>query len=107
MVGPVEEKGKKLPSGHNLFEYNDFQGRIDVFRFFSDHSKVFQTLLIIAQQESSRRVVEVGCEHFFGLCGYILSPRQTRKGVRTYECLAMVDISKHFTTRQTSGIPPQ
>jgi hypothetical protein len=30
MVGPVEEKGKHLPSGHNLFEYIDIQGRINV-----------------------------------------------------------------------------
>ncbi len=45
---------------------------------------------MIAQRESSRRVVEVGCEHFFGLSGYILSPRRTRLGVRTYERLAML-----------------
>ncbi len=67
MVGPVEEKVKNLPSGHSLFEYIYIQGRIDVVRFFSDHSKVFPTLWIIAQWESSRHVVEVGCEHFFGL----------------------------------------
>ncbi len=30
MVGPDEEKGKNLPSGHNLFEYIDIQGHIDV-----------------------------------------------------------------------------
>jgi hypothetical protein len=30
MVGPVEEKRKNLPSGHNLFEYIDIQGRIDL-----------------------------------------------------------------------------
>jgi hypothetical protein len=45
MVGPVHEKGKNLPSGHNLFDYIDIQGRIDLVRFFSDHSKVFPTLL--------------------------------------------------------------
>ena len=40
MVGPVEEE-KNLPLGHNLFEYIDIQGRMDVVQFFSDHSKVF------------------------------------------------------------------
>jgi hypothetical protein len=44
MVGPVEEKGNNLPSGHNRFEYIDIRGRIDVVRIFSDHSKVFSTL---------------------------------------------------------------
>jgi hypothetical protein len=54
MVGPVEERQKNLPSGHNLLEYIDIQGRIDVVQFFSDHSKVFPTLWITAQRESSR-----------------------------------------------------
>jgi hypothetical protein len=30
MVGPVQEKGKNLPSGHNLFDYIDIRGRIDL-----------------------------------------------------------------------------
>jgi hypothetical protein len=30
IVGPVEENGKKLPSGHNLLGCIDIQGRIDV-----------------------------------------------------------------------------
>ncbi len=45
---------------------------------------------MITQRESSRRVVKVGCERFFGLSGYVSSPRQTRLGVRTYERLAML-----------------
>ena len=90
MVGTVQNKGKNLPSGHNLFDYIDIRGRIDIVQFFSDHSKVFPTLWVIAQRESSRRVVEVGCERFFGLSGYISSPRRTRLGVRTYERLAML-----------------
>ncbi len=77
-------------TGHNLFDYIDIRGRIDLVRFFSDHSKVFPTLWVIAQKELSRRVVEVGCERFFGLLGYISSPRRTRLGVRTYERLAML-----------------
>ncbi len=50
---------------------------------------------MISQRESSRRVVEVGCEHFFGLSGYISSPRRKRLGVRTYECLAMLAYIVH------------
>ena len=34
--------------------------------------------------------MEVGCERFFGISGYISLPRQTRLGVRTYERLAML-----------------
>jgi len=36
------------------------------------------------------RVVEVGCEQFFGLSGYISSSRCSRLGVRTYKCVAML-----------------
>ncbi len=71
MVGPVNQKGKSIPSGHNLFDYIDVQGCIDFVQFFNDHSKLFPTLWIIAQHESSRHVVEVGCECFFvylGIC---------------------------------------
>ena len=68
----------------------DVQGHIDFVQFFGDHSKLFPTLWIIAQRKYSRRVVEVGCEHFFGLSVYISLPRQTRLGVRTYKCLAML-----------------
>jgi hypothetical protein len=56
---------------------------------------VFPTLWIIAQWESSRRIVEVGCECFFGLSGYISSPRQTKLGVRMYECLAVLAAIVH------------
>ena len=58
--------------------------------FFSDHRTFFPTLWIVAQREASCRVVEVGCERFFGLSGYISSPRRTRLCVRTYERLAML-----------------
>ncbi len=72
---PCRPKRKNLPSGHNLFDYMDVRGRIDFVQFFGDHSKLFPTLWIIAQRESSRRVVEVGCERIFGLSGYISLPR--------------------------------
>jgi hypothetical protein len=66
MVGPVDKKGIL---GHNLFDYIDVQGCIDFVQIFSDHSKLFPTLWIIAQHESFRHVVEVGCERFFVYLG--------------------------------------
>ncbi len=89
-VGPTTKRGKDLPSGKNLFDYIDKQGRMCLVRFFGDHKDRFPTLWIHVQREASRRVVEVGCERFFGLSGYISSPRQTRLGVRNYERLAIL-----------------
>jgi hypothetical protein len=90
IVGPAEENGKDLPSEKNLGDYVNEKGRMDVLKFFEDHKKYFPTLWIIAQREAARRVVEVGCERFFGLSGYISSPRRSRLGVRTYERVAML-----------------
>ncbi len=39
---------------------------------------------------AQRVVAEVGCEQFFGVSGFILSPRHSRLGVLTYECVAML-----------------
>ncbi len=66
---PCRPKRKKNPSGHNPFDYIDVRGCIDFVQYFSDHSKLFPTLWIIAQRKSSRHVVEVGCEHFFVYLG--------------------------------------
>jgi hypothetical protein len=66
------------------------KGRIDMIKFFEEHKKCFPTLWIIVQREAARRVVEVGCEHFFGLSCYISSPRCLRLGVRAYEHVAML-----------------
>jgi len=63
---------------------------MDVLKFFEDHKKYFTTLWIIAQREAVRQVVEVGCERFFGLSGYISSPRCSRLGVRTYKRVTML-----------------
>jgi hypothetical protein len=90
IVAPVKEKGKDLPSGKNLGDYVDSKGRMDVLKFFQDHTKRFPNLWIIVQREAARRTVEVGCERFFGLSGYVSGPRQTNLGVRTYERLAML-----------------
>ena len=91
-VGPVLKKGRNLPSGRNLADYIDNRGRIDLVKFFEDHKKIFPTLWIVVQRESSRRVVEVGCERFFSISGYVSSARRTRLGVRTYERIALLAI---------------
>ncbi len=57
---------------------------------FEEHKKYFPTLWIIVQRQAARGVVEVECEQFFGLSGYISSPRRSRLGVRTYEHVAML-----------------
>ena len=91
VVGPeVVARGEDLPSKKNHADYIDSNGRFDVLSFFDDHQRLFPTLFIMAQRMASRRVVEVGCERFFSLSGYISCPRRTRLGVRTYERLAML-----------------
>lgn len=42
------------------------------------------------QCEASHQVVEVGCERFFALSGYISLPKRTWLGVRNYERIAML-----------------
>jgi hypothetical protein len=42
------------------------------------------------QREESRWAVEVGCERFFGLSGYVSQPRRSTLGVWNYERLAML-----------------
>ncbi len=73
-----------------LGDYVNEKGRMDVLKFFEEHKKHFPTLWIIAQHEVAQQVVEVGCEQFFGLSGYISSPRRSRLGVRTYKHVAML-----------------
>ncbi len=80
---------------------------MDVVKFFREHKKYFPTLWIIAQHEVAQQVVEVGCEQFFGLSGYISSPRRSRLGVWTYKRVAMkasiiqsVYIDNHWVAQQ-------
>ena len=73
-IGSATKRGKDLPLGKNLFDYMDKQGRMCLVCFFGDHRNRFPTLWILVQPEASRQVVEVGCECFFGLSGYISSP---------------------------------
>ncbi len=84
-VAPVESKGNDLPSGKNLGDNINVRGQMQLLKFFADNQKSFPTLWILVQNEASCRVVEVGCERFFGLSGYVSSPRRTRLGVRNYE----------------------
>jgi hypothetical protein len=90
IVGPVQENGKDLPSGKNFGTYLNEKGRMDVLKFFENHKKFFPTSWIIVQHEAARRVVDVGCEQFFGLSGYISSPRHSRLGLRTYKHVVML-----------------
>jgi hypothetical protein len=63
---------------------------MNLLDFFSDHQQRFPTLFKIMQREASHWVVEVGCERFFGLSGYVSQPRRSTLGVRNYERLAML-----------------
>jgi len=90
VVGPVETRGKDLPSGKNLADYIDKRGRIDLLCLFIDHKQIFPTLFIKCKCEAARKIVEVGCERFFSISGYVSAPRRTRLGVRTYERLALL-----------------
>ena len=89
-VGPIEKRGENLPSGKNIADYLDKKGRMNLLTFFKDHEIRFPTLFVIVQREVSRRVVEVGCERFFGLSGYISQPRRSMLGVRNYERIALL-----------------
>jgi hypothetical protein len=48
------------------------------------------------QHEAPRRVVEVGCERFFNLSGYVSQPRRSRLGVRNYERIALLSHLLNF-----------
>ena len=91
IVGPLISRGVNLPSGLNLADYfGDKCSLFDVLKFFVDHRGRFPTLWILVQCEAAMRNVEVGCERFFSISGYISAPRRTRLGVRTYERLALL-----------------
>jgi hypothetical protein len=89
-TGSVISEGENLPSGKNLVQYLDAKGRFQVLRFLKDHESQFPNLYVVARREASRRVVEVGCERFFNLSGYVSQPRRSQLGVRNYERIAML-----------------
>ncbi|KAL7502046.1 hypothetical protein ACHAWX_000442 [Stephanocyclus meneghinianus] len=84
-VGQVTARGKDLPSGKNLADYIDPSHKMDCTSFLGDHTKYFLTKCTMV----SLCVTEAGCEHLFGLSGYISSLRRTRLGMKNYEMLAM------------------
>ena len=71
LVGPVETRGCDLPSKVNLVDYVNELGRFRLLPFFLAHKQIFPTLWVVAQRCDAYRVVEVGCEQFFNLSGYI------------------------------------
>ena len=89
-VGKVAKRGKDLPSGNNIADYIDNLGGMDVAKYTGEHRKEFDIVWLVVQCESSRRVVEVGCERFFNLSGYVSSAKRTTLVVRNYERLAML-----------------
>ena len=94
----VIKRGKDLDSGKNIADYLDKNGRMDCVSFYHDHGKILNTLStlwVVTKCESSRRVVEVGCERFFNLSGYVSSAKRTSLGVRNYERLAMLGSIAH------------
>ena len=91
MVGPVLSRGMDVPSGKNLADYINKKGRMDMLRFYVHHKKFFPSAFLQCKKEAARKVVEVGCERFFALSGYVSAPRRTRLDVRTYERLALLE----------------
>jgi hypothetical protein len=89
-VAPVASKGKDLPFGKSFTDYINERGQMQLLKFFAENQKSFPTLWILVQKEASGHVVEVGCERFFGLSGYVSSPWRTQLGVHNYERLAML-----------------
>ena len=81
LVGPILSKRKALSSGRNLVEYIDKRGRIDLLRFFIDRQFKL-TLFVKCKCEAAQKIVEIGCEHFFAVSGYVSAPLRTRLGVR-------------------------
>ena len=86
----MKQYGANLPNDRNYKQNLDEKGWLDNLKFFDDHQDMFPTLNVVVRCNVSRRVVEVGCERFFGLSGYVSQPRCNTLGVRNYECIAML-----------------
>jgi hypothetical protein len=63
---------------------------MDVIKFALDHCTQFPSLWILARKEAAIKGVEVRCEQFFNLSGYVSAPKRMRLGVRTHKHLAML-----------------
>jgi hypothetical protein len=92
--GTVKKRGKDLPkpSGRNLADYMQSNGRFDLLPFFGDHKGIFPNINILIQREASRRVVEVGCERIFSIADYVSSPHRSNLNVRNYERLSLLAV---------------
>ena len=86
------EKDLPKPSGRNLADYMQSNGRFDLLPFFGDHKGIFPNINILIQREASRRVVEVGCERIFSIADYVSSPHRSNLNVRNYERLSLLAV---------------
>ena len=85
-------RGADLPSGKNQADYIDCRGRFEGVRFYTDHCNISPTIFILVVTEAALKNIEVGCEQFFSLSGYILAHRQTRLGVRKYKHILLLAV---------------
>ena len=91
LVGPIEKRRANLASDKNLADYIDHKSsRFDATNLFKEHCNTFPILWILVQSETAMQHVEVGCEYFSSLTGYISAPCRTRLCVRTYGRISML-----------------
>jgi hypothetical protein len=93
--GTVKKRGKDLPkpSGCNLADYMQSNGRFDLLPFFGDHKGIFPNINILIQREVSSRVVEVGCERIFSIADYdVSSPHHSNLNVTNYKRLSLLAV---------------
>ena len=79
-----------LPSGKNLADYVDKKGRFKMVDFFEDHVEAFPKLHLLALKRAAGDNVEVNCERFFSLAGYVSHPARSRMKSSTCERLAIL-----------------
>ena len=89
-LGRVETPGANLPSGKNLANYVDKKGRFKMVDFFEDHKEAFPKLRLLALKRAAGDNVEVNCERFFSLAGYVSHPARSRMKSSTCERLAVL-----------------
>jgi hypothetical protein len=92
-VQPILSRGKDLPLCKNIADYVDCWGRMDVTKFALDHCTQFPTLWILVQKKAAMKSVEVGCEQFFTLSGYVSAPKRTRHGLHKWPPVTQVTAS--------------
>ena len=88
----VDALGASLPSGRNLTNYIVDDGGFDMISFFEDHSKVFPKARVLALKEVSGGNVEVDCERFFSIAGFVSHPTRATSLLSTHQRLAMLAV---------------